>query len=91
MQYLTQYMVMLKVADLIGKMPVGEGWTLARDFVLWTNLSRPTVYRYLKNLSRQEILDVKEHKVGKRVYREYRLSKKGKELYNSQKTIFNWE
>jgi len=91
MQYLTRYMTMLKVCELIGKMPSGGGWVVARDFVQWSGISRPTIYRYLKSLTKQGVLIAREHKVGKRTYREYRMSENGANLYQSQKKLFNWE
>jgi len=91
MKYLTQYMVMLKVFDLIGKMPSGGGWVVAKDLVQWTNISRPTIYRYLKQLTRLQIIVKVDHAAGKRTYSQYKLTQEGQELYNSQKKLFNWE
>lgn len=90
MQYLTQYISMLKVADLVRQMPVGEGWTIARDYVQWTNVSRATVYRRLKSLVSQGLMESKAHGKGKRTYYTYRLTERGKALYDSQKVLFNY-
>lgn len=91
MKYLTQYMTMLKVCELVSQMPRGEGWTVARDFTQWTGLSRATVYRYLANLVKHGVLKKRETKVGKRVYREYKMTAAGAELYASQKRLFKWD
>jgi predicted DNA-binding transcriptional regulator YafY len=91
MQYMTRYMVMLKVFDLIGKMPSGGGWVVAKDLVQWTNISRPTIYRYLRYLTKQGVIIKVDHAAGNRVYSQYKLSQDGQTLYNSQKSLFNWE
>jgi len=90
MQYMTQYINMMKVAFLIAQMPVGEGWTIAKDYTQWTELSRATVYRRLQTMAKEGLLQTREHKKGKRVYYSYRLTEKGKALYESQKVMFNY-
>lgn len=88
MKYTLHYMMMLKVASLIRLMPIGQGWTIARDFHTWSALSKSTVYRMLPKMVNQGLLELREHKKGERRYREYRITNVGQEFLNSQKELF---
>lgn len=88
MKYTLHYMMMLKVASLIRQMPIGQGWTIARDFITWSALSKSTIYRMLPKMVNQGLLEVKEHDFGKRKRYEYRITSIGQEFLNSQKAMF---
>lgn len=88
MKYLLHYRLMLKVASLIRLMPVGQGWTIARDYATWSALSKSTVYRLLPKMVNQGLLEVKESQRGKAKRREYRITNVGQEFLNEQKEMF---
>lgn len=88
MGYTIHYRMMLKVASLIMQMPIGQGWTVAKDFTTWSALSRSTVYRVLPKMVNQGMLEVKVHKRGKRLLHEYRITNVGQEFLNGWKELF---
>lgn len=88
MKYGIHFRMMLKVASLIRQMPVGQGWTIARDYATWSALSKSTVYRMLPKMVNNGLLEVKETSHGKRKFREYRITNVGQEFLNEQRELF---
>jgi len=77
-------MLILKVAVLLDKMPMGEGWFSAANMRQYSGVSLSTIHRYLKKLEAQGYLHFEIYNCRKITCKRYRVTETGKNLYESQ-------
>jgi len=81
---MTTVMLILKVAVLLDKMPVGQGWFSAAIMRQFSGVSLSTIHRYLKKLDAQGYLHFEVYNCRKITCKRYRVTQKGMDLYSSQ-------
>jgi len=86
--WLGDYRTILTAFNLLRKMPVGEGWTTASRLKDYVGYSIATVYRKLKHLELNGLIESQEFECRKVTCKRYRITERGMEFLDGFRSMF---
>lgn len=85
--WLSDYSLMLSAMFLLRKMPAGEGWTTVSRLKDYVDYSIATVYRKIKHLEANGLVETQEFECRKVNCKRYRITDKGIEFLSNFKVL----